>query len=74
MSGKGNCWDNAVAESFFSTLKSEMIYRVATFETRDQAQFALFDYIEMFYNTKRLHSALGYLTPAEMTLKGKKVA
>lgn len=74
MSGKGNCWDNAVAESFFSTLKSEMIYRVATFETRDQAQFALFDYIEMFYNTKRLHSALGYLTPAEVTLKGKKVA
>lgn len=72
MSRKGNCWDNAVAESFFGALKSEMIYR-STFETRDQAKLAIFDYIETFYNTSRLHSALGYLTPTEFTLKGKTV-
>lgn len=73
MSRKGNCWDNAVAESFFGSLKSEMIYR-STFETREQATAALFDYIEIFYNRSRLHSALGYLTPQEFALKGKTVA
>lgn len=72
MSRKGNCWDNAVAESFFGTLKSEMIYRT-TFETREHAIAALFDYIEIFYNRSRRHSALGYLTPAEFALKGKTV-
>ncbi len=72
MSRKGNCWDNAVSESFFGTLKSEMVYR-STFETREQAIAELFHYIEIFYNRSRLHSALGYLTPAEFALKGKTV-
>lgn len=73
MSRRGNCWDNAVAESFFGALKTEMIYRT-TFETRNQAILAIFDYIEIFYNRARPHSALGYLTPLEFSLKGKKVA
>lgn len=73
MSRKGNCWDNAVAESFFGAIKSEMIYH-ATFATREQAQLAIFDYIETFYNTNRLHSALNYQTPVEFALKGKKVS
>lgn len=73
MSRKGNCWDNAVAESFFGMLKTEMIYHT-TFESRDQAIVAIFDYIEIFYNRSRRHSALGYLTPFEFTLKGEKAA
>jgi transposase InsO family protein len=64
MSRKGNCWDNAVVESFFSTLKTELVYRTS-FATRDLARGMLFDYIETFYNSKRRHSALGYLSPAE---------
>ncbi|CAM4260466.1 IS3 family transposase [Corallococcus exiguus] len=64
MSRKGNCWDNAVAESFFSTLKLELVY-VTRFKTREQARCALFEYIEVFYNRKRRHSALGYLSPVE---------
>jgi transposase InsO family protein len=64
MSRKGNCYDNAVVESFFSTLKIELVYRMV-FADRDQARSALFDYIEMFYNAQRRHSALGYLSPAE---------
>jgi transposase InsO family protein len=64
MSRKGNCWDNAVVESFFSTLKTELVHR-STFATRDIARSALFDYIETFYNPRRRHSALGYLSPAE---------
>jgi len=70
MSRKGNCWDNAVAESFFGTLKSELTHRMV-FETREQAQDALFDYIEIFYNRKRLHSVLGYCSPEEFIQKGK---
>ena len=62
MSRKGNCWDNAVAESFFHTLKTECVY-LETFETRDQAQDAIFDYIEVFYNRQRRHSANGNLAP-----------
>jgi putative transposase len=73
MSRKGECWDNAVAESFFNTLKAEMVHRTI-FETRDQAHNALFDYIEIFYNKRRLHSVLGYLSPEEFTLKGKTAA
>lgn len=73
MSRKGNCWDNAVAESFFGTLKSEMVHRTI-FETREQAQNALFDYIEIFYNRRRLHSVLGYCSPEEFVQKGKTVA
>jgi putative transposase len=60
----GVCWDNAAAESFFSSLKNEMYYR-QTFPTRAQARFAVADYIEVFYNRARLHSTLGYRTPAE---------
>ena len=59
------CWDNAVAESFFATLKNEMYYRYR-FETRARARFAVAEYIEVFYNRKRHHSTLGYRTPAEV--------
>jgi transposase InsO family protein len=58
------CWDNAVAESFFSTLKLELVYR-STFPTRAVARAAIFEFIEVFYNRSRLHSTLGNLTPAE---------
>lgn len=64
MSRKGNCWDNAVAESFFKTMKTEMVYQVK-FETRRQAKLAVFEYIEVWYNRERRHSTLGYLTPCE---------
>lgn len=73
MSRKGNCWDNAVAESFFASLKSELIHR-KDFGTRIAASVAVSDYIETFYNKRRLHSALGYITPWEKGQKGKKVA
>jgi putative transposase len=62
MSRKGNCWDNAVAESFFHTLKTECIY-LETFDTREQAQDVIFDYMEVFYNRRRRHSANGNLAP-----------
>ncbi len=62
MSRKGNCWDNAVAESFFHTLKTECIY-LETLATREQAQDVIFDYIEVFYNRQRRHSANGNLAP-----------
>jgi putative transposase len=61
----GVCWDNAAAESFFAALKNEMYYRQA-FPGRAQARFAVADYIEVFYNRRRLHSTLGYRTPAEV--------
>jgi transposase InsO family protein len=73
MSRKGDCWDNAVAESFFGSLKSELIHR-ENFGTRIHASIAISDYIEIFYNTLRLHSALGYITPWEKVQKEKKVA
>jgi putative transposase len=60
----GVCWDNAAAESFFATLKNEMYYR-QRFDTRAKARFAAAEYIEIFYNRQRLHSHLGYRTPAE---------
>jgi transposase InsO family protein len=62
MSGKGNCWDNAVAESFFKSLKSELVYQ-QEFQTRTTAKQAVFEYIEIWYNRQRRHSALGYLSP-----------
>jgi len=62
MSRQGNCYDNAAMESFWSTLKLELVYRT-TFGTRAQARQALFNYIEIFYNRQRLHSALSYQTP-----------
>ena len=64
MSRKGDCWDNAVAESFFKTIKTESIYR-QKFNTRKQAELAIFEYIETWYNTKRKHSSLNYLSPAQ---------
>jgi len=64
MSRKGNCYDNAMMESFFHTLKTELVYRT-TFETQEQAQSEIFEYIEVWYNRQRLHSALGYLSPIE---------
>ena len=63
MSHRGNCWDNAVAESFFANLKTELIYR-QSWKSRDELEDGLFEYIEGFYNTRRLHSAVGYRTPA----------
>jgi len=63
MSRKANCYDNATMESFWSTLKLELVYRRA-FQDAAQVRQALFDYIEVFYNRKRLHSALAYQTPA----------
>ena len=74
MSRKGNCWDNAVAESFFHTLKTELIY-LEDFDTREHAQTAVFEYIEVFYNRQRCHSANGYLAPLvyEQTLKTNEI-
>ena len=62
MSGKGNCYDNAVMESFYHTLKVELVYG-QRYRTREDAQIAMFDYIEIFYNRQRLHSSLDYQTP-----------
>ena len=64
MSRKGNCWDNAVAESFFHSLKTELTHHVK-FETRSQAYQAIFEYIEVFYNRQRLHSSNDYLSPVD---------
>lgn len=64
MSRKGNCWDNAVVESFFSRLKVELIF-TEKFTTFEQAQSAIFEYIEIFYNRKRRHSAIGYISPMQ---------
>jgi putative transposase len=62
MSGKGDCWDNACAESFWSTLKSELVHH-EQYATREQARASIFEYIEVFYNRKRLHSSIGYQSP-----------
>jgi transposase InsO family protein len=64
MSRKGNCWDNAVVESFFASLKKELIHG-ERFQTRQAAQAALFEYIEVFYNRVRRHSTLGQQSPVE---------
>ena len=64
MSRRGNCYDNATMEAFWSTLKLELIYR-RQFENATEVRRAIFDYIEVFYNRQRLHSALGYHTPAD---------
>ena len=68
MSRKGDCWDNAVAESFFHTLKVELIHG-KTYITRQEAKTAIFEYIEGFYNRQRRHSYLGYLSPDEYEKK-----
>ena len=64
MSRKGNCWDNAVMESFYRTLKVELIY-LKKYKTRMEAKRDIFEYIEIFYNRERLHSFLGYNSPEE---------
>jgi putative transposase len=64
MSRKGNCWDNACVESFFGTLKRELVYH-RHYATRDEARQDIFEYIEVFYNRQRRHSTLGYDSPAE---------
>lgn len=64
MSRKGNCWDNAPVESFFATLKKELVHQ-KKYATKEQAKASLFEYIEVYYNRMRTHSALGYLTPEQ---------
>lgn len=64
MSSTGNCYDNAITETFFHTLKTEMVHW-ERFDTRDEARRKIFEYIEVFYNRQRLHSSLGYRTPVE---------
>ena len=64
MSRPGNCWDNAVVESFFATLKTELVHH-RRFQTRQEAKTEIFEYLEGFYNRRRRHSTLGYLSPAE---------
>ncbi len=62
MSGRGDCYDNAMMESFWATLKSELVHH-RSYATHEQARQSIFEYIEVFYNRKRLHSSLGYLSP-----------
>jgi putative transposase len=64
MSRTGDCFDNAPMESFFSSMKTELVHRTQ-FRTRQEAKAALFDYIEIFYNRRRRHSGVGYRTPAQ---------
>lgn len=73
MSGAGNCYDNAVAESFFHTIKTESV-SFEKYQTRAQAKTSLFDYIELFYNRERRHSKLGYLSPWKYEQKNSKAA
>ena len=68
MSGKGNCYDNAVVETFFKTLKAELVWRQPWY-TRRQCELALFQYINGFYNPRRRHSALGYKSPVTFERK-----
>jgi putative transposase len=70
MSRAGDCWDNAMAESFFATLKCELVHG-ADFTTRAQAAAAIEDYIANFYNCRRLHSSLGYVSPVEFELRAQ---
>ena len=70
LSRRGDCWDNAAMESFFSSLKTERLYR-KTYRTRDAARADVFDYIERFYNPRRRHSTLGYLSPMDYEKRAK---
>ena len=69
MGSTGDCYDNALCESFFATLECELIDR-STFRTRREAELAIFDFIEGFYNNRRRHSSIGYLSPAEFERRG----
>ncbi|MBJ16450.1 MAG: hypothetical protein CMF38_07455 [Legionellaceae bacterium] len=64
MSRKGNCWDNAIAESFFHALKVELIHQYV-YKTEAQARQSIFQYLEIYYNKNRMHSAISYSTPFE---------
>ena len=64
LGSRGDCYDNAAMESFFSTLKSELVHR-ERFQTEDEARWKIYDYIEVYYNRQRRHSTLNYQTPAE---------
>lgn len=68
MRRKGNCYDNAVTETFFKTLKTELIYQ-NHYRTREEAKLSIFEYIEIFYNRQRVHSSLNYMTPIEFENK-----
>jgi putative transposase len=70
MGRKGDCFDNAVAESFFNNLKNELIHH-QRFETREEARTAIFDYIEIFFNRQRLHQTLGYHSPHEFEIMNR---
>ena len=72
MSRRGNCYDNAVAESFFHTLKTEHVY-FESYQSMEEARLSIFEYIEIFYNSLRKHATLNFKTPSEF-LKFKKVA
>ena len=69
MSRKGDCWDNACAESFFATLKTEEVFH-RSYKTRDEARRSIFEYIAVFYNRQRRHSFLDYISPEEYELQG----
>ena len=73
MSRKGDCWDNAVAESFFATLEFELI-ELQVFKSRQAAKTAIFDFMEVFYNRQRAHQALDYKTPIQVEQEYRLVA
>jgi len=74
MSRRGDCWDNAVTESFFATLKKELV-KTSDWKTREEARGDIFDWIEVWYNRQRRHSSIGYLSPAEYEMRaGRKAA
>ena len=70
MSRKGDCWDNAVAESFFGSLKTELVHN-NKYKIISEARRYIFEYVEVFYNRERLHSSLGYMSPQEYEMKYK---
>jgi putative transposase len=72
MSRRGDCWDNAVAESFFASLKLELVYQVQ-WRTRAEVRTAIFEYLELFYNRRRRHSSLGYLSPVEFERRNQQL-
>jgi putative transposase len=69
MSRKGDCYDNAPCESWFGKLKAEWIYPTGVYRTRCEAELSIIEYIEMFYNSQRLHQALDYRTPSEVEME-----
>ena len=74
MSAKGNCYDNAAMESFWATLKTEAFPESGVFESKEAARQAIFEYIEGYYHTQRMHSSLNYLTPLVAKMAANLVA